>query len=156
MHHSTLLTAVEREAQVRGAVLVVVVWAQRDQAKRALLRAAGLSVASEWYVRLLEEPRGCEVARPLREAGVSSVAPLLSALQVAQRPGHSRRQAASPSPRLVVQHATATKVATEGAMGRRALHVELPAKFCVSPPGERTAHSAGFVPMRGSVPVGRR
>jgi hypothetical protein len=52
MHHSTLLTAVEREAQARGAVLVVVC-AQRDQAKRALLRAAGLSVASEWYVRLL-------------------------------------------------------------------------------------------------------
>ena len=120
MHHSTLLTAVEREAQACGAVLVMVVCAQRDQAKRALLRAAGLSVASEWYVRLLEEPRGREVARPLREAGVSSVAPLLSASQVAQRPGHSRRQAASPSPRLVVQHATATKAATEGAMGRRA------------------------------------
>jgi len=66
------------------------------------------------------------------------------------------RQTVSPSPRLVVQHATATKVATEGAMGRRTLHVELPAKFCVSPPGERTAHSAGFVPMRGSVSVGRR
>ena len=53
MHHSTLLTAVEHEAQMRGAVLVVVVRAQRDQAKRALLRAVGLSVASEWYVRLL-------------------------------------------------------------------------------------------------------
>jgi len=53
MHHSTLLTAVEREAQARGAVLVVVVYTQRGQAKRALLRAAGLSVASEWYVRLL-------------------------------------------------------------------------------------------------------
>jgi hypothetical protein len=48
-----LLAVVEREAQARGAVLVVVVCAQRDQAKRALLRDAGLSVASEWYVRPL-------------------------------------------------------------------------------------------------------
>jgi len=42
-----LLTAVAQEAQARGAVLVVVVCAQRDHAKRALLRGVGLSVASE-------------------------------------------------------------------------------------------------------------
>ena len=40
----------QREAKARGAVLMVVVCAQRDQAKRSLLRDVGLSVASEWYV----------------------------------------------------------------------------------------------------------
>ena len=56
MHHSTLLTAVAREVQARGAVLVVIVWAQRDQAKRALLRAAGLSVASDAWLRTCRPP----------------------------------------------------------------------------------------------------
>ncbi len=56
MHHSTLLTAVEHEAQARGAVLVVVVRAQRDQAKRALLRAAGLSVVSDAWLRTCRLP----------------------------------------------------------------------------------------------------
>jgi hypothetical protein len=50
---AALLTAVEHEARTRGAVLVVAVCAQRDHAKRALLQDAGLSTASEWYVRLL-------------------------------------------------------------------------------------------------------
>jgi hypothetical protein len=50
---SALLTAVEHEARARGAVLVLVVCAQRDNAKRTLLRDAGLFTASEWYVRLL-------------------------------------------------------------------------------------------------------
>ena len=45
-----LLAAVAHEAQARGAVLMVVVCAQRDQAKRALLQETGGSVASEWYV----------------------------------------------------------------------------------------------------------
>ena len=49
-----LLAAVEREAQARGAVLVVVVCAQCDVVKRALLRDAGLSVVSEWYVQPLQ------------------------------------------------------------------------------------------------------
>jgi len=48
-----LLAAVAQEAKGRGAVLVVVVCAQRDHAKRALLRDAGLSVASEWHVQSL-------------------------------------------------------------------------------------------------------
>ena len=48
-----LLAAVTREAQARGAVLIVVVCAQRDQAKRALLQEAGCAVASEWHVRPL-------------------------------------------------------------------------------------------------------
>jgi GNAT superfamily N-acetyltransferase len=51
---AALLAAIEQEAQARGAVLVVIVCAQRDEAKRALLRDAGLSVASEWYVRPLQ------------------------------------------------------------------------------------------------------
>ena len=48
-----LLAAVTREAQARGAVLLVVVCAQRDHAKRALLQEAGCAVASEWHVRPL-------------------------------------------------------------------------------------------------------
>jgi hypothetical protein len=48
-----LLAAQAREAQARGAVLLVVVCAQRDQAKRALLQEAGCAVASEWHVKLL-------------------------------------------------------------------------------------------------------
>jgi hypothetical protein len=48
-----LLAVMTREAQARGAVLIVVVCAQRDQAKRALLQEAGCVVASEWHVRPL-------------------------------------------------------------------------------------------------------
>jgi hypothetical protein len=48
-----LLAALSREAQARGAVLMVVVCAQRDQAKRALLQDVGCSVASEWHVKPL-------------------------------------------------------------------------------------------------------
>jgi hypothetical protein len=43
-----LCAAVPWEAQARGAVLVVGVCAQRDQAKRALRQATGWTVASEW------------------------------------------------------------------------------------------------------------
>jgi hypothetical protein len=50
---SALLAAVGQEAKARGAVLSVVVCAQRDQAKRAMLREAGLAVASEWHVKSL-------------------------------------------------------------------------------------------------------
>jgi len=50
---AALLAAVEREAKARGAVLSVVVCAQRDQAKRELLQKAGLTVASEWHVKPL-------------------------------------------------------------------------------------------------------
>lgn len=50
---SALLAAMAQEAQTRGAVLMVVVCAQRDQAKRALLQEAGCAVASEWHVRSL-------------------------------------------------------------------------------------------------------
>lgn len=49
-----LLGAVSRAAQERGAAQVVVVTAQLDEAaKRAVLAASGLSVASEWWVRPL-------------------------------------------------------------------------------------------------------
>jgi len=48
---ATLLAAVEREAKARGAVLSVVVCAQRDQAKREVLQRAGLTVASERRVK---------------------------------------------------------------------------------------------------------
>ena len=50
---AALLTAVERTAKERGAVLSVVVCAQRDQAKRTMLQQTGLSVASEWQVKPL-------------------------------------------------------------------------------------------------------
>jgi Acetyltransferase (GNAT) family len=50
---AALLAAMEHEAKARGTVLSVVVCAQRDQAKRAMLREAGLAVASEWYVKPL-------------------------------------------------------------------------------------------------------
>jgi GNAT superfamily N-acetyltransferase len=48
-----LLAAISREAQTHGAVLMVVVCAQRDQAKRILLQEFGCSVASEWHVKPL-------------------------------------------------------------------------------------------------------
>ena len=48
-----LLAAMSREARARGAVLLVVVCAQRDQPKRALLQGVGCSVASEWHVKPL-------------------------------------------------------------------------------------------------------
>jgi GNAT superfamily N-acetyltransferase len=50
---AALLAAVEQEAKARGAVLSVVVCAQRDQAKRAMLREAELIVVSEWHVKSL-------------------------------------------------------------------------------------------------------
>src|SRR5439155_16284976 len=46
---AALLAAIAQEARARGAVLMVVVCAQRDHAKRALLQEAGCSVASEWH-----------------------------------------------------------------------------------------------------------
>jgi len=48
-----LLRALSRAAQERGAAQIVVVTAQLDGAKRAVLAASGLSVASEWWVRPL-------------------------------------------------------------------------------------------------------
>jgi len=50
---AALLAAVEQAAKARSAVLSVVVCAQRDQMKRARLREAGLTVASEWHVKPL-------------------------------------------------------------------------------------------------------
>ena len=41
------------EAQARGAVCIVGICAQRDQAKGTLLQEVGCTVASEWHVRLL-------------------------------------------------------------------------------------------------------
>ena len=45
-----LLEAVKRQAAQRGASQIVVVCGHRDEAKRTGLGAAGLSLASEWYV----------------------------------------------------------------------------------------------------------
>jgi GNAT superfamily N-acetyltransferase len=50
-----LLDEVIREAKERGASQIVVVCAHLDQPKRAMLTEAGLSLASEWYVRPLEK-----------------------------------------------------------------------------------------------------
>lgn len=45
-----LLQAVTTQAAGRGATQAVVVCGHLDEPKRALLRDAGLSIASEWYV----------------------------------------------------------------------------------------------------------
>jgi GNAT superfamily N-acetyltransferase len=45
-----LLAAVTAQAAERGACQAVVVCGHRDEPKRALLRSAGLSISSEWYV----------------------------------------------------------------------------------------------------------
>lgn len=44
-----LLRAVTEEARQRGAAQVVVVCGHADEVKRAALRSAGLSIASEWW-----------------------------------------------------------------------------------------------------------
>lgn len=44
-----LLEAMQEMANQRGAAQVVVVCGHLDQAKRAMLQHAGLSIASEWY-----------------------------------------------------------------------------------------------------------
>jgi len=49
-----LLAAVRELLAARGVVQIVVVCGQHDDAKRAALTAAGLSVASEWYVQPVE------------------------------------------------------------------------------------------------------
>lgn len=48
-----LLTEATTEAKARRANQVVVVCGHLDQPKRAMIAAAGLSIASEWYVRPL-------------------------------------------------------------------------------------------------------
>ncbi|MFI6476874.1 GNAT family N-acetyltransferase [Nonomuraea sp. NPDC050663] len=48
-----LLEAACDEARSRGAVQVVVVCGQADEAKRSALRLAGLTVASEWWTAAL-------------------------------------------------------------------------------------------------------
>lgn len=48
-----LLDEARRRLTARGAAQLVVVAGQHDDAKRAALRAAGLGVASEWWVQPL-------------------------------------------------------------------------------------------------------
>ncbi|ACQ79225.1 acetyltransferase [Beutenbergia cavernae DSM 12333] len=48
-----LLRAVTTEARARGAVQVVVVTAHLDEPRREALRAAGLTLGSEWWVGAL-------------------------------------------------------------------------------------------------------
>lgn len=48
-----LLAAAQSWARAHGAAVVVVVCGHQDEPKRALLRAAGLSLTSEWYVNSL-------------------------------------------------------------------------------------------------------
>ena len=50
---ATLLNEAVRRARERGAIQVVVVCPHRDQAKRTLLAAEGLAIASEWHTRAL-------------------------------------------------------------------------------------------------------
>ena len=52
-----LLQAAREWALSRGAVQIVVVTAHLDQSKRAVLEAAGLSIASEWWVGELDMTR---------------------------------------------------------------------------------------------------
>jgi GNAT superfamily N-acetyltransferase len=47
---AALLAALAAHARERGAVQMAVVCGSHDESKRDLLRAAGLSVASVWYV----------------------------------------------------------------------------------------------------------
>ncbi len=51
-----LLDAASAKARERGEVQTVVVCGHRDGAKRAMLAAAGYTIASEWYVRPLSSP----------------------------------------------------------------------------------------------------
>jgi hypothetical protein len=58
---AALLAEACREGKARGAVQSVVVCGHRDEPKRAMLAAAGLSIASEWYVGALSEASTREV-----------------------------------------------------------------------------------------------
>ncbi|MFI6320481.1 GNAT family N-acetyltransferase [Nonomuraea sp. NPDC050556] len=51
-----LLTATTDQAQERGAAQVVVVCGHADEPKRAALRQAGLTIASEWWTAPLNPP----------------------------------------------------------------------------------------------------
>jgi hypothetical protein len=53
-----LLDAVRSWARSRGAAQLVVVTAHLDEAQRAALRAAGLGIASEWWVGALDDEPG--------------------------------------------------------------------------------------------------
>jgi hypothetical protein len=48
-----LLSALTAQLQRRGVVAVIAVCGRRDEPKREMLSEAGLTVASEWYVRAL-------------------------------------------------------------------------------------------------------
>ena len=50
---AALLREVGQQAQARGANQQVVVCGHLDEAKRAMLRAGGLTIASEWYTGVL-------------------------------------------------------------------------------------------------------
>ena len=50
-----LLAEAGRQAKARGALQHVVVCGHLDQPKRAMLRAAGLTIASEWYTGVISE-----------------------------------------------------------------------------------------------------
>jgi predicted N-acetyltransferase YhbS len=50
---SALLRAARSRAQEQGASLAIVVCGHLDEPKRAMLRACGFAVASEWYVNPL-------------------------------------------------------------------------------------------------------
>jgi hypothetical protein len=49
-----LLDALTAELRRRGVVVVIAVSGHHDEPKRAMLRDAGLTVASEWYVQALQ------------------------------------------------------------------------------------------------------
>jgi len=60
-----LLRAVGRAALERDTAQIVVVTARLDEAKRAVLAGSGLSVASEWWVRLAQRPNDARRASPV-------------------------------------------------------------------------------------------
>jgi L-amino acid N-acyltransferase YncA len=49
-----LLDALTTELRNRGVVVIIAVCGHRDEPKRRMLRRAGLTIASEWYVQGLE------------------------------------------------------------------------------------------------------
>jgi len=50
---ASLLDALVQEARERGAVQIVVVCGHLDELKRAMLQKRGMSIASEWYVKVV-------------------------------------------------------------------------------------------------------
>jgi hypothetical protein len=68
-----LLTAVNEAARAAKAERVVVVVAQRDEPKRALLRAAGYALEAAWWVHPLAPTATASAATPPAPEGIEAV-----------------------------------------------------------------------------------